>query len=248
MANQSTIDKLCGMRLSVMAHAYADQSGMPGVDGMSFDERLAQIVDAEWDSRRTNRRARLLKQAQLSCPEARVQDVMWYADRKLDRSRIMELSNCTWVTDRRNLVITGATGTGKSWLACALGAAACESFRSTRYVRMPELMDELAVSKDEDWLKAKKRYASCDLLIIDDFMLEAIDGREARELLEIVEARYRQGSLILCSQYGPSGWHERIGEGALADAVIDRVVYSSYMIHIEGESMRKRMALEEQKG
>ena len=245
MANQSTMDRLCGMRLSLMAHAYADQDAMPGVDGMSFDERLAQIVDAEWDGRRTNKRARLLRQAQLACPEARVADVRWDPDRKLDRSQVMELSNCTWVTDRRNVVITGATGPGKTWLACALAAAACESFHATRYVRMPQLMDELAVSRDEDWLKAKRRYARCELLVIDDFMLEPLQGREARELLELVEARYRRGSMILCSQYGPAGWHERIGEGALADAVIDRVVYNSRMIHIEGtESMRKRMAAE----
>lgn len=243
MANQSTIDRLCSMRLSVMAHAYADQDGMPGVQEMSFDERLAQVVDAEWDSRRTNKRARLLRQARLSCPEARVADVRWDPDRKLDRALIMELSNCSWVVDRRNVVITGATGSGKTWIACALAAAACEAFHTTRYVRMPELMDELAVSRDEDWLKAKHRYAKCELLVIDDFMLEPLEGREARELLELVEARYRQGSMILCSQYGPSGWHERIGEGALADAVIDRIVYNSRMIHVEGtESMRKRMA------
>jgi DNA replication protein DnaC len=102
------------MRLSVMAHAYADQDRMPGVDGMTFDERLAQMVDAEWDSRRTNKRVRLLRQARLSCPDARVADVRWHPDRKLDRSLIMELSNCTWVTDRRNVIITGATGSGKT--------------------------------------------------------------------------------------------------------------------------------------
>ena len=245
MASQGTIDRLCGMRLSAMAHAYADQDSMPGVGAMTFDERLAQVVDAEWDSRRTNKRDRLPGQARLSCPEARVADVRWDPDRKLDRPLVMELSNCTWVSDRRNVVITGATGSGKTWIACALAAAACESFHTTRYVRMPQLMDELVVSRDEEWAKAKRRLEKVELLVIDDFMLEPLKGREARELLELVEARYRRGSLILCSQYGPSGWHERIGEGALADAVIDRVVYNSRMIHIEGrESMRKRMAEE----
>lgn len=243
MSMQATIDKMVEMRLSVMAHAYADQETMPGVAEMTFDERLAQMVDAEWDSRRTNRRVRLLRQARLSCPDARVSEVRWYADRELDRTQIMELSNCTWVGSHRNLILTGATGSGKTWLACAL-VAACECFRTTRYVRMAELMDELAVSKTEDWLRAKARYAKYDLLVIDDFMLEPLESREARELLELVEARYMRGSLILCSQYQPSAWHERIGDSPLADAVIDRVVYNASSISIKGESMRKRLARE----
>lgn len=244
MALQTTMDKLIGMRLSMMARAYADQDTMAGVHEMTFEERFAQLVDAEWDSRRTNKRARLLRQATLSCPEARVGDIKWYADRRLDRAFVMELSNCTWVTDRKNLVITGATGSGKTWMACALAAAACESFRTVKYIRLPELMDELAVARDEEWLKAKRRYVKYDLLVIDDFMLEPLGGREARELLELVESRYKRGSMILCSQYGPSGWHERITEGALADAVIDRLIYNSRSMHIEGESMRKRLAQE----
>lgn len=245
MASQTTIDRLVEMKLSCMAHAYGDQDSLREASQMTFDERLAQIVDAEWDARRPNKRERLLKQARLPFPDAHVSEIRWDADRRLDRSLLMELSNCSWVSDRRNLVLTGATGSGKTWIACAMGAAACSSFHTTRYVRLPELLDELAASRDEDWLKAKRLYARCELLVIDDFMLQPVDRKEARELLEIVESRYMRGSMILCSQYSPSGWHERIGEGALADAVIDRLVYNSTMIHLEGdESMRKRMAAE----
>lgn len=249
MASQSTLDKLREMRMSVAAAAYQDQDSMRGVEGMSFDERLAQIVDAEWDSRRANRRMRLLRQAQLPYPDASVADIIYDPDRGIDRSEMLELSNCTWVTDRRNVVFVGASGSGKSWMGSALSVAACDAFRTVRYVRMPEMLDELAASRDEEWLKAKKRYRKCELLFVDDWLLEPIDAKEARELLELVESRYRKGSLVICSQYGPSGWHERIPEGALADAVIDRLVYNSRMIHLKGkESMRKRIMEMESRG
>lgn len=200
------------------------------------------IVDAEWDSRRINKRTRLLRQAAFSDPEANVIDIRYDADRKLDKVKIAELANCEWVKAHRNVVITGASGAGKSWLACALGVAACNAFYSVRYTRMPEMLDELTVSKDEEWLKSKKRYTKCDVLIVDDWLLEKIGGDQARELLEIVESRLRTGSLIICSQFSPAGWHAKLGEGAIADAVIDRIVYRSDVIHIEGdESMRKRI-------
>ena len=240
-ASQSTMDKLYSMKMSVMAQAYRDQEEASGVAQMTFDERFAMIVDAEWDARRANKRTRLLRQAGFSEPEANVSDVLYYEDRKLDKVKITELSNCEWVRNHRNLVITGASGSGKSWLSCALGVAACNAFYSVRYVRLPEMLDELTIAKDEEWLKSKKRYLKCDLLIIDDWLLEEIETKQARELLEIIEGRQRTGSLLLCSQFSPAGWHAKLGEGAIADAVIDRLVYRSDMIHIEGEvSMRKR--------
>ena len=157
-------------------------------------------------------------------------------------AKIAELSNCEWIRNHRNVLLTGASGAGKSWIASALGVAACNAFFSVRYVRLPEMLDELTVDKDEDWLKTKKRYLKCDLLILDDWLLEKIGGKQARELLEIVEGRLRTGSLLICSQFSPAGWHAKLGEGAIADAVIDRIVYRSDIIHIEGdESMRKRI-------
>ena len=156
---------------------------------------------------------------------------------------VRALDGASFEVERGELaVILGASGAGKSWIACALGVAACNAFFSVRYVRLPEMLDELNVSKNEDWLKAKKRYTKCDLLILDDWLLEKLEGKAARELLEIVEARLRSGSLLICSQFSPAGWHSKLGEGAIADAVIDRIVYRSDVIHIEGdESMRKRI-------
>lgn len=241
-ASQSTMDKLYSMRLSVMAQAYRGQEESPGAADMTFDERFAMIADAEWDARRVNKRTRLLRQASFSEPEANVADVRYDAGRKLDMAEIVELSNCEWIRNHRNVLVTGASGAGKSWIACALGVAACNAFFSVRYVRLPEMLDELAVDKDEEWMKAKKRYLKCDLLILDDWLLEKIGGKQARELLEIVEGRLRTGSLLICSQFSPAGWHAKLGEGAIADAVIDRIVYCSDIIHIEGdESMRKRI-------
>lgn len=242
MASQATMDKLYSMRLSVMAQAYRDQEESPSVADMTFDERLAMIVDAEWDARRVNKRTRLLRTAGFPDPDANVAGIRYDADRKLDKAKMMELSNCEWVRNHRNVVITGASGAGKSWIACALGVAACNAFFSVRYARLPEMLDELTVDKDEEWAKAKKRYLKCDLLILDDWLLEKVGGKQARELLEIVEGRLRTGSLLICSQFSPAGWHAKLGEGAIADAVIDRIVYRSEMIHIEGdESMRKRI-------
>lgn len=240
---ESTADKLHQMRLSVMARAYSEQQNANGIYEMGFDERFAMVVDAEWDARRVNKRTRLLRQAAFAEPEANVTDVIYDSDRGLDRARILELSNCGWIREKRSIIITGASGAGKSWIACALGVAACNSFFSVRYVRMPQMVDDLTALKDETWLKTKKKYLRCDVLVIDDWLLEPADSGESREILEIIESRQRTGSLILCSQFASSGWYERLGEGAIADAVIDRIIYNSHVIHVKGEeSMRKRLS------
>lgn len=180
------------------------------------------LVDDEWDSRRVNKRISLLKTARFSAPEANVADIRYDGDRGLDKSQILELSNCGWVKAKRSIVITGASGAGKTWIACALGVAACSSFHSARYARLPEMIDELVAERDEEWLTAKKKHIKCDVLIIDDWLLEAARAKGAREILEIVESRQRQRSSILCSQFALSAWHPKFGEGAIADAVIDR--------------------------
>ena len=243
MANEATMDKLYQMRMSVMARAYREQEESIGVAEMPFDDRLAMLVDAEWDARRANKRTRLLRQAAFCDPDANGCDVRYDPDRALDRAKVMELSNCTWVDAARNLIITGASGAGKSWMACALGVAACNAFKTVRYVRLPELLDTLCIAKGETWAKMRKRYIACDLLIVDDWLLETISPSQTREVLEIVEARHRKGSLILCSQFAPSGWRAKLGDNAMADAVVDRLVFNSHVMHIEGtESMRKRMS------
>ena len=158
MASQSTMGKLHDMRLSVMARAYRDQEEVPLAGEMSFDERLAMIVDAEWDSRRTNKRLRCLRQANFPEHDANIADVRYDDDRGLDRAQMLELSNCSWIASRRNVIITGASGAGKTWISNALGVAACNAFYTVRYTRLPELLDELTVFKDEEWLKQRKKH------------------------------------------------------------------------------------------
>ena len=242
MANETTVNKLFEMRLSQFARAYRDQEKDSSFLSLTFDERLSLLVDAEWDSRRLNRRTKLLRSANFSAREANIADVRYEPDRKLDREKIEDLSRCRWIQDGLNVIITGSTGTGKSWLACALGVCACNNFYSVRYARLPQLLDELALAKEINDLKRwQKRYIKCDLLIIDDWLLVRLEENEAREVLEVIESRHSVLSTILCSQYSPGGWHAKLGEGAIADAVIDRLVYNSHIIHIEGaESMRKR--------
>lgn len=240
---QSTMGELFEMRMTTMARAYRDLGDAPGTASMDFDELLAMIVDAEWDARRVNKRTRLLRQAAFSAPDANVADVRYGPDRKLDRDRIVELAGCAWIRGARNVVVTGATGAGKTWIGCALGVAACNAFFSVRYVRLPEMLDDLCVKKGEEWAKTKKEYVNCDLLIVDDWMLEPLKEGEEREVLEIVEARNTRGSLMLCSQLSASGWAKELGGDAIAEAIVDRIVHNSYVIHIEGgESMRKRMS------
>ena len=244
MANETTMNKLSEMRLPQFVRTYRDQEKDSLCLSMNFDERLSLLVDAEWDSRRINRRTRLLRSANFSAREANIADICYDADRKLNREKIEELARSTWIRDSLNIIITGSTGTGKSWLACALGVCACNNFYSVRYTRLPNLLDELAMAREMGEIKKwQKRYLKCDLLIIDDWLLMTLDEKEAREVLEIIESRHSVCSTILCSQFAPGGWHAKLGEGAIADAVIDRLVYNSHIIHMEGtESMRKRVS------
>ena len=144
---------------------------------------------------------RLLRQASFSAPDANIADIRCDPDRKLDRDRIVGLAGCDRIRNARNVVVTGATGAGKTWIGCALGVAARDAFLGVRYVRLPEMLDDLCVRKDEEWAKSKKKYVKCDLPVIDDWMLEPLKEGEAREVLEIVEARNTRGSLMLCSQF-----------------------------------------------
>ena len=228
-----------------MAGAYRNQAGDPSMKDFSFEERLGMMVDTEWATRRNNRLSRLIRNAGFPMHGTCIEGVEYHADRKLNREQILQLSTCNYLEEKHNIVILGASGAGKTYLSCAFGMAACRRFFTVKYVRLPELLNELAVARGEAiFQKAIQVYKKVSLLILDDWLLLPLRDNEARDLWELVEARHKQGSTIFASQFAPEGWHGKSGEGTLADAILDRIVHDSYFLFIDGEeSMRKRKGI-----
>lgn len=235
------------MRLSVMATALREQMQEAGFNSMSFEERFGLLVDAEWTARKNNRLARLIRDADYAMYDACIENVEYHPDRNLDKAQIMRLASCTYIQEAHNIMILGATGSGKTYLACAFGMAASRSFYTVRYVRLPDLLTELAIARgDGSYRKVIKQYKKVSLLILDEWLLFPLKESESRDLLEIVEARHKRGPTIFCSQFEVAGWHLKIGEPTLADAICDRIIHDSYTITISGkDSMRKRKGIAE---
>jgi DNA replication protein DnaC len=247
MLNQNTAAKLHEMKLGVMAGAFRKQIEDTSFAEMSFEERVGLLVDAEWTARKNNRMTRLLRAAAFALPNACLEDIEYHPDRKLDKAFITRLGTCQFIEDRRNVLILGATGSGKTYLANALGNTAGRSFYSVRYARLPDLLGELAIARAEGtYRKILKFYKQVQVLILDEWLLYPLKDSEARDLLEIAEARYKKASTIFCSQFDVGGWHEKIGEPTLADAICDRIVHDSYRLVIGSEdSMRRRKGIPE---
>jgi DNA replication protein DnaC len=241
MLTENTLTKLHEIRLGVMAQHFRQQLLEPAMNGMAFEERFGLLVDAEWSARKSNRLKRLIKNAHYAIPGACVEDIAYHADRKLDKALVARLAACSYIHENHNVIIMGATGVGKTYIACALGISASRNFFTVRYTRLPDLFSDLAFARaDGSYRKMIKQYTQVKLLILDEWLLFPLKETEARDLLEIIEARHSQGSTVFCSQFDVDGWYTKIGEPILAEAVCDRIVHNSYTMIVSGDSMRKR--------
>jgi DNA replication protein DnaC len=245
MLDQMTVNKLHEMKLSAMAEAFRNQIQDQALAGLSFEQRFGLIVDIEWAKRKNNRLTRLIRNAGFSDNNACIENIEYAADRKLDKTQITTLATCNYIQEKHDIIILGAAGAGKSYLGCAFGVAACLNFFGVKYMRLPELLNDLAVAKGEGTYKQViKEYKKTSLLVLDEWLLIPLSSLEARDLLEIVEARHKRASTIFISQFAPLGWHGKIGEDTLADAILDRIVHDSDTILIEGkDSMRKKKGI-----
>jgi DNA replication protein DnaC len=239
MLTQATMQALRALGLVGMAEAVLAQAQQPDTQALSFDERFGLLVDHEWTYRQNRRLARRLQEAKLPVA-ACVEDIEYYPARGLDRARLQHLAQCAWVREHRPCLICGATGTGKTFVASALGNAACREGFSTRYYRVPRLLSDLALAHaDGSYPRLLARLARIDVLILDDWGLAALSAAEGREILEVLEDRTERRGTVVTSQVPVDGWHDLIPSPTVADAILDRLIHNAHKLQLKGESMRK---------
>lgn len=239
MLTHPTIEKLHNLKLTGMVKALTEQRQMSEIDSLGFEERLGLLVDRETTERENRKLATRLKKAKLR-QSASVEDIDFRRARGLDKTLILSLAACAWITKGINVLICGPTGVGKSYLACALAHKACLEGYTALYLRLPRLFEELRLAKaDGRYGKLMLSYAKTNLLVLDDWGLTPMTDPQRRDLLELMEDRYGLKSTIITSQLPVTAWHEAIGDPTLADAILDRVVHNAHKIEMKGESMRK---------
>jgi DNA replication protein DnaC len=241
MLNQPTVEKLTALKLHGMLAAWQEQQQQPDVASLSSDERFALLVDAEYLHRDNARMVRNLREAKLKLSQATVEDIDYPARRELDRALIRQLSTGRGVKEQQAVLITGATGVGKTFIACALAHQACRHGYRALYRRCSRLFDELTLARaDGSYVRLLSRLARFDVLVIDDWALAPLQDQERQDLLEILEDRHGFRSTIVTSQLPVPNWHAHIADATLADAICDRLLHNSHRIVLKGPSRRKK--------
>jgi len=237
-----TLEILQRLRLLGMYKALQEQLQMPETDSLGFEERLGLLLEREVTERETRRLRSRLKQAKLR-ENAAIEDIDYRANRGLEKALMARLAACQWIGEHLNVLITGPTGVGKTWIACALANKACREGYSARYLRLPRLLHELSIARaDGRYPKLLAELARTDLLVLDDWGLTPLNDEQRRDLLEILDDRFNARSTLVTSQLPIAHWHEYLADPTLADAILDRLVHCAYKLDLRGESLRKKAA------
>jgi len=240
MLKEPTIEKLKALKLDTMAAAWTEQATHPDTARLSFDERFGLLVDAEWLNRENKRLGRVLREAKLRISSACIEDIDHDARRELDRAVVRQLAACRWIVEHQNVLITGPTGTGKTYVACALAQQACRKGYRAVYRRASRLFAELALARaDGTYARVLAKLAKVDVLVLDDWAMAPITDPERRDLLEVLEDRYGARSTIVTSQVPQKRWHEHIADPTHADAICDRLIHNAHRLNLKGPSRRR---------
>jgi DNA replication protein DnaC len=244
--NAATLDKMRKMQLWGMYRVF--KTSLEAEQGTTYttDEFLAHLVDSEWDERQNRSIALKVKNARFRY-RAALEDMYYHTDRNIEKNEVQRFADCTFIDKNENILITGSTGIGKSYIASALGHHACELGYKVVYHNVPKLFSKLKMSKaDGSYLREVTKIERQQLLILDDFGMQPFDAASRAALMELIEDRHGKGALIITSQVPVSKWHDVIGEQTIADAILDRIIHNAHRLELKGESLRKRQSIDNQ--
>ncbi len=244
MLNEQTFDKLYTMKLTGMVEGFKEQLEQPSFRDLSFEERFGILVDRQWTWKENKRLKRLLRDAKLKL-QASPEEIDFRTPRGIDKPVILSLTSCQWIRNHQNLLISGPTGVGKTFFACAFAQRACREGFRTLYLRVPHLFYQIALARaDGSYATLMKRFSKTHLLVLDDLGLTPLTETERRDLLEVIEDRTGSTSTLITSQLPIDHWHDHIGDPTLADAIMDRLIHNAHRIQLKGGSMRKKQKLD----